>query len=39
MEFQPAGAPINPLVAGLGSPPIPEAQGWLRRYDGGLGEV
>ena len=39
MESQPAAAPINPLVAGLGSPPIPEAQGWLRRYDGGLGPL
>ena len=29
--------PINPLVAGLGSPPIPEARMWLSRYDGGRG--
>ena len=29
--------PINPLVAGLGSPPIPEARTWLSRYDGARG--
>lgn len=28
---------INPLVAGTASPPIPEAQGWLARYDGAQG--
>jgi aspartate/methionine/tyrosine aminotransferase len=31
--------PINPRVADVGSPPIPEAQGWLRRYDGAHGPV
>lgn len=25
---------LNPLVTGIGSPPIPEAQGWLGRYTG-----
>jgi len=29
--------PINPLVADTGSPPIPEAQAWLRAYDGRAG--
>jgi aspartate/methionine/tyrosine aminotransferase len=29
--------PINPLVAGLGSPPIPEARMWLSRYEGARG--
>jgi aspartate/methionine/tyrosine aminotransferase len=28
---------LNPLVADIGSPPIPEAQGWIRRYDGAHG--
>jgi aspartate/methionine/tyrosine aminotransferase len=31
--------PINPRFADVGSPPIPEAQGWLRRYDGAHGPV
>ena len=31
--------PINPRVADVGSPPIPEAQGWLKRYDGAHGPV
>jgi aspartate/methionine/tyrosine aminotransferase len=39
MELEPRGAPISPLIADLGSPPIPEAQGWLRRYDGGFGPI
>lgn len=30
---------INPLVADLGSPPIPEAQSWTRRYDGSRGPL
>lgn len=30
---------INPDVADVGSPPIPEAQGWLRRYGGAHGPV
>jgi hypothetical protein len=30
---------INPLVADVGSPPIPEAQGWTRRYDGRFGPL
>ncbi len=30
---------INPLVADVGSPPIPEAQAWTRRYDGRLGPL
>jgi aspartate/methionine/tyrosine aminotransferase len=32
-------APINPLVADVGSPPIPEAQAWTRRYDGAHGPL
>jgi aspartate/methionine/tyrosine aminotransferase len=28
---------LNPLVVDTGTPPIPEAQGWLRGYDGGRG--
>jgi aspartate/methionine/tyrosine aminotransferase len=28
---------INPLVAGVGAPPIPEARGWIERYDGRFG--
>jgi len=31
--------PINPLVADVGSPPIPEAQAWVRRYDGSYGPL
>ena len=31
--------PINPRVAEVGSPPIPEAQGWLKRYGGAHGPV
>lgn len=31
--------PINPLVADVGSPPIPEAQNWTRRYDGSYGPL
>lgn len=30
-------AAINPLVQDVGTPPIPEAQGWLARYDGAHG--
>lgn len=30
---------INPLVADVGSPPIPEAQSWVQRYDGGFGPL
>jgi hypothetical protein len=30
---------INPLVADVGSPPIPEAQSWTRRYDGSRGPL
>ena len=29
--------PVNPLVGDTGTPPIPEAQAWLRRYDGTRG--
>lgn len=32
-------APINPLVADVGSPPIPEAQAWTARYDGSYGKL
>ncbi|WP_414471226.1 aminotransferase [Microvirga sp. M2] len=32
-------APINSLVADVGSPPIPEAQSWTRRYDGSFGPL
>jgi len=31
--------PINPLVADVGSPPIPEAQSWTARYGGGFGPL
>jgi aspartate/methionine/tyrosine aminotransferase len=31
--------PINSLVADVGSPPIPEAQNWTRRYDGSFGPL
>lgn len=31
--------PINSLVADVGSPPIPEAQSWTRRYDGSYGPL
>ncbi len=30
---------VNQLVADVGSPPIPEAQGWTRRYDGSHGPL
>lgn len=32
-------SPINSLVADVGSPPIPEAQSWTRRYDGAYGPL
>jgi aspartate/methionine/tyrosine aminotransferase len=32
-------AAINPLVADTGTPPIPEAQAWTARYDGGHGAL
>jgi aspartate/methionine/tyrosine aminotransferase len=38
MASAPSSA-INPLVADVGSPPIPEAQAWTRRYDGALGPL
>lgn len=31
--------PINSLVADVGSPPIPEAQAWTKRYDGAYGTL
>jgi aspartate/methionine/tyrosine aminotransferase len=31
--------PINPHVADVGSPPIPEAQSWMKRYAGGYGPL
>ncbi len=31
--------PINPLIADVGSPPIPEAQSWTKRYDGSYGPL
>ncbi|MBL0402460.1 aminotransferase [Microvirga aerilata] len=31
--------PINSLVADVGSPPIPEAQSWIKRYDGAFGPL
>lgn len=31
--------PFNPLVRDTGTPPIPEAQGWARRYDGVRGPL
>jgi aspartate/methionine/tyrosine aminotransferase len=34
-----ASNPINPLVADVGSPPIPEAQSWVKRYDGAYGPL
>src|SRR5436190_23057934 len=30
---------INPLLADTGTPPIPEAQAWTRRYDGARGPL
>ncbi|MFL5128310.1 MAG: aminotransferase [Microvirga sp.] len=30
---------INPLVADTGTPPIPEAQGWVQRYGGAHGPL
>ncbi|HEY8566609.1 MAG TPA: aminotransferase [Beijerinckiaceae bacterium] len=30
---------VNPFVAATGSPPIPEAQAWARRYDGAHGPL
>lgn len=30
---------INPLVADVGSPPIPEAQAWTKRYGGAYGPL
>ncbi len=30
---------INPLLADTGTPPIPEAQAWTRRYDGSRGPL
>jgi aspartate/methionine/tyrosine aminotransferase len=32
-------AVINPLVAEVGSPPIPEARGWMQRYNGAFGPL
>jgi aspartate/methionine/tyrosine aminotransferase len=32
-----AGIPVNPAVASVASPPIPEARGWAGAYDGRLG--
>src|SRR4051794_36128354 len=32
-------AEINPLVADTGTPPIPEAQGWVARYAGAHGPL
>jgi len=32
-------APVNPLVADTGNPPIPEAQAWIARYSGGYGPL
>src|SRR5919112_1421587 len=31
--------PINPHLRDVGSPPIPEAQAWLKRYDGAHGPL
>jgi aspartate/methionine/tyrosine aminotransferase len=40
LTLRAAPAPsINPLVADVGSPPIPEAQSWTRRYDGSRGPL
>jgi hypothetical protein len=33
------GASVNPLVADTGTPPIPEAQAWVARYDGAYGPL
>jgi len=30
---------FNPLVRDTGSPPIPEAQGWAKRYNGSHGPL
>ena len=32
-------APLNPDLVDTGTPPIPEAQGWARRYDGRSGPL
>lgn len=32
-------APVNPRVAAVAAPPIPEARGWAARYDGSCGPV
>jgi aspartate/methionine/tyrosine aminotransferase len=34
-----APTPLNPFVTGAGSPPIPEAHAWGRRYDGARGPL
>jgi aspartate/methionine/tyrosine aminotransferase len=39
MDDLTAALSINSLVADVGSPPIPEAQAWTRRYDGGFGPL
>jgi aspartate/methionine/tyrosine aminotransferase len=39
MNHSMASPHINPLVADVGSPPIPEAQAWTRRYEGGFGPL
>lgn len=31
--------PLNPLLAAIVPPPIPEAHGWARRYDGAFGPM
>ena len=31
--------PLNPLLLDTGSPPIPEVQGWMARYDGSAGPL
>ena len=35
--MNPLAAVINPFIAEVGSPPIPEARGWLERYAGAFG--
>ena len=42
VEPQPGDLPlprVNPLVAAVEAPPIPEAHGWARRYDGRHGAL
>src|SRR3954468_5758779 len=39
MMDNPVTSSVNPLIADVGSPPIPEAQAWTRLYDGSHGPL